>query len=302
MFDILITSLGLVAIIAVGYIFKKQGKFSLRDKDFLGKVLVEICLPCVIISIFEDFTYDPSFFFVCLLGFLLNVVTTFVGYLTSRKNSRNLQAQKMLLSGGYNIAIFALPFISSFFSSTAVITAIIFDMGNAVMVLGGSMAVASALINHEKGNPIFTILKNIVHSVPCMCYLAMALFQVFGITLPPIVYQLVDVPARATAFLGMLMIGIMIDFNFDKNQIKDALSIIGLRYGLSVTVAILCYLYLPMPLEVRQGLFLGMVSPIATSSIIYTQQLGADPMQVGFVSTLAIFVSIAIMIGAVIVL
>lgn len=298
MLDILTTSSGLIMIIFLGYFLKKKGKFSLEHKEFLTVILINICLPCVAISSFEEFVYDPAFFFAGILGLCMNFFALFIGYLFSKKDDPSGKAQKMILTGSYNIGMFTVPFITSFFSSTAVLTALIYDIGNAFMVLGASYAIASCVIYKQKGNPIPTVLRQMSKSFPCMVYLFMVILEVLQIDLPNFVYRWAETPAKATTFLGMLMIGIIIDFKVDKKELKDAFVVIGLRYALSGVAAAIMFFMLPASLEIRRGLVLALMSPISTSAMVYSQKLGGSPMQVGLISTMSLLISVVFMIAA----
>ena len=63
----------------------------------------------------------------------------------------------MLNLPGYNIGIFALPFVSSFLGPQGVVAACLMDVGNSCVCLGGAYGVASS-IKAGSGFPPFRIL------------------------------------------------------------------------------------------------------------------------------------------------
>ena len=69
------------------------------------------------------------------LGFGCAVIQLSTGWLMNRKNSKEQQAFEMLNLTGYNIGVFAMPFVGGFLGSTGVLTCSLFDGGSAVMTL-----------------------------------------------------------------------------------------------------------------------------------------------------------------------
>ena len=75
-------------------------------------------------------------------------------------NARNREnrAFDVLNLPGYNIGLFAMPFVQSFLGPVGVVTTSLFDTGNAFICLGGSYGIASS-IKAGKGFSIGRILK-----------------------------------------------------------------------------------------------------------------------------------------------
>lgn len=295
--EILTTASGFFIMIFIGYLLKKLGIVKLEDKDFLGKILLNVCLPAVIIMSFQSFEFDSSLVIAFFIGCICNLTGIFVGYLISRKKEKESKAMLMMLTSGYNIGIFTIPFVSSFFTSTAVLSVLMFDVGNAIFVMGISAAIVNGVLNNEKGNPIPAILDKMRKSVTILTYVAMFTLIGIGIEIPEYVFSVASMPASATSFLAMTMVGIMIEFKIDPNEKKDLFTLLGIRYGYAFLLAFLIFNCLPFDIEVRKALMIGVMSPMSTASMVFAQTFGCKPSLVGGAGTFSILFSMILIIS-----
>lgn len=298
--DIIFTACGFIVIILLSYFLKQIGMFKVDDKKFLGTILINVNLPCVIINGFSDFNFDISLILAIFLCMGISVFSIFVGYFVSRKKDKDVQILHMMSGCGYNIGIFTIPFVSSFLSSTAVVCALMFDIGNAVFVFGTTAAITSIIVNKDKSNPIPAILKKLFTTVPFIVYIVMAFVIALNITLPDIVFSVTDLGANSTSFLAMVMIGIMLEFNIKKEDLKVVSSAILVRYGVSALASVLIFLLPMFDLELKKALMITVFSPLSTASVVFTQKLGCKASLVGAVSSLTIIISIIAIVSIII--
>lgn len=289
--DILITACGFFVMIFIGYLMKRKGVISLQDKDFLGTMLLNVCLPSVIINSFKDFTFDVSFLIAFAIGVACNLAGIFVGYLLSLKSKREDKALLMVLTSGYNIGIFTIPFVSSFFSATAVLSVLMFDVGNAIFVMGTSAAIISGILENEKGNPFPVIFDKMRKSLCIWAYIIMFTFVALGVQVPEAVFSIVSIPAGATSFLAMTMVGIMLEFKIEPNERKELTKLLFLRYSFAFMIATILFVFLPFELEIKKALMIGVFSPMSTASMVFAQKLGCKSSLVGGAGTFSILLS-----------
>lgn len=294
--DIIAKATGLIIIILTAYILKQVGIFKKEDKNFLGGILLNINLPCVIISGFQAFEFDISLVVAVAICYFSSFIGIGIGYLVSRKKDKEILILHMMGTAGYNIGIFTIPFVSSFLSAEAVLCVLMFDIGNALMVFGTISAITLAVVNKEKTNPLPQILKKLFTTIPFLTYILTISIALLGIKLPHEIYIVTDIGADATAFLAMIMIGIMLELNINKEDFKDALSAILTRYGHALWVSVIIY-FLPFDIEIRKALIIAMFSPMSTASLVFSEKMGCKPSLLGVFSSLNIFLSISIIIG-----
>ncbi len=285
------TASGFFIMIFIGFFMKKKGILTLEDKELLGKLLLNVCLPAVVVTSFQDFTFDTSLILAFFIGSACNLLGIFVAYHVSRKSSKENRASFMLLTSGYNIGIFTIPFVSSFFSSAAVLTVLMYDVGNAIFVMGISAAIVNGVLNNEKGNPIPEIFNKMRKSVTINAYVVMFILVGLQVEIPEILFSIARIPANATSFLAMIMVGLMLEFKIDKKEKKDLMSLLFLRYAYGFALVVAIFFLVPLDLELRKALMIGVMSPISTASVIFAQTFGAKPSLVGGASTFSILLS-----------
>lgn len=291
--EILVKSVGFVFFIILAYFLKKRGMLKKEDKQLLGALLINVNLPCVVISSFRGFEYSHSLIIVLIMSFFICLIGIFLGYFVSRKKDRETIAFHMMNTTGYNIGTFTLPLVSVFLSQTAVLSVMIFDISNAIMVFGGIFAISSAVVNGEKKNPIPLIFKYLTSSIPFMTYMAMIVAVSFNIVFPDELYVITDIASSSTSFLSMIMIGVMLEFDMKKEDLLQISSALFARYGYSIAVSI-CIFFMPFEPEIIKALIISMFSPTSTLNIVFSEKLNCKASLIGAFSSLNIIISMTV--------
>lgn len=112
--DLLIRAGSFVAIIVLGFLLRRFGFFKENAFEVLSKIVIKITLPAAIIKNFSSGTMDFSMLSLALLGFAGGVVYMIVAYAVHLRKSKEEKAFALLNLPGYNIGVFALPFVSGF--------------------------------------------------------------------------------------------------------------------------------------------------------------------------------------------
>lgn len=295
MLDLLIRAGCFVAIIILGFVLRRIGFFKENAFEVLSKVVIKITLPAAIVKNFASAVIDPSLLSLAVLGLAGGVVYMLVAYATHLRGSKEQKAFAVLNLPGYNIGVFALPFVSSFLGPAGVVAASIFDVGNSFVCLGGSYGIASC-VKAGNGFDIKRVLKALGTSVPFLCYIIMLPLALLKVTIPAPVVQLADIISSGNAFCAMLMIGVGFKLEANREQIGYVAKMIGLRFGIGLAVAGIFYFLLPFGVEVRQALALLAVSPIGAAVPGFTRELGEDTGTSCTIGSVSIVVSIVLMV------
>lgn len=295
MLDLLIRAGCFVAIIILGFVLRRIGFFKENAFEVLSKVVIKITLPAAIVKNFASAVIDPSMLSLAVLGLAGGVLYMAVAYVTLLRGSKEQKAFAVLNLPGYNIGVFALPFVSSFLGAAGVVAASIFDVGNSFVCLGGSYGIASC-VKAGNGFDIKRVLKALGTSVPFLCYIIMLPLALLKVTIPAPVVQLADIIAGGNAFCAMLMIGVGFKLEANREQIGYVAKMIGLRFGIGLAVAGIFYFLLPFDIEVRQALALLAVSPIGAAVPGFTRELGEDTGTSCTIGSVSIVVSIVLMV------
>lgn len=293
MTDILSRAGAFVAIILFGYLLKRIGLFKEEDFGVLSKLLLKVTFPCAIITTFAGREIDPTMLVLALLAIGCGVIYMLVAAVINLRATREQRAFDILNLPGYNIGNFTMPFVQSFLGPTGIIATGIFDMGNAVICLGGAFGVASTVKSGTRFS-ILRILRALLKSVPFLTYVVMLLMNVLNITLPAPVKECIGIIGSANPFLAMFIIGVGFKIGGDSAQRGKIVRLLALRYGIAIPIALLFWFVLPFPLEVRQALVILAFSPIGSAVPPFTAELKGDVGLSSAVNSTAILISIII--------
>ncbi len=301
MTDILIKAGCYIAIICLGMGLRRIGFFKKEDFTVLAKIVIRITLPAAIITSAAGREISLSLLTVSLLGAGGGAVYMLLGYLLHRRGTPGQRAFGLLNLPGYNIGNFALPFTQSFLGPSGVLTASLFDVGNAFICLGGAYGVATAI--KKGGKPdLRPVLRALSRSVPFLCYLITTAMSLLHIPFPDPLVSLARIGADANAFLAMLMIGVGFQLQADRAQLGQVAKMLAVRFGIAALLAAAYYFLLPFDLATRQALVILAFSPISTAVPGFTQDLGEDAGLSSALNSLSIIISIVVIVTLLIVM
>lgn len=294
MYDILVRAGCFVAIIAFGFVLRRVGFFKEGDFRVLSQITLKITLPAAVVVNLSQTTIDPSMLSIALLAFGCGIVYIGAAYLLNLRTDKEQRAFDILNIPAYNISLFAIPFIQSFIGPAGIITASLFDTGNAFICLGGTYGVASS-VKEGAGFSFKRIGKALLTSVPFMTYFIMLILNLAGLKLPGAVLSLAEIIRGANTFMAMLMIGVGLNLNINFTQLHKLLKVMLVRYSIAAVLACLFYFLLPFSLEIRQTLVLLAFSPITSSAPAFTEELKSDVGMASTVNSVSIICSIVFM-------
>jgi len=294
MLDILVRAGCFVAIIILGYVLKKLHVFREGDFRVLATITLKITLPASIIVSFAQMQIDPAMLTITLLGFGGGVLYILAAFLLNLRSSAEHRAFEVLNLPGYNIGLFAMPFVQSFLGPIGVVTTSLFDTGNAFVCLGGSYGIAAS-VKDGSGFSFKRIGKALITSVPFLSYIVMILLNLTGIRLPSAVLSFAEVIKNANTFMAMLMIGVGFQLSANKTQLGTIIKLLVTRYLIAAALAAAFYFLLPFSLEIRKTLVLLAFSPIGSAVPAFVSEMKGDVGLSSAVNSICILCSIVIM-------
>ncbi|CRH85146.1 Uncharacterised protein [Chlamydia trachomatis] len=149
MIAILVKAFGFVLVIGLGYALKGVGIVKKEDAKIFSTIVLNVTLPCALVASASAVKLSGLLVIPLILGLACNLLMDAIGYWEARKGSIVEKRAGMVQISGFNIGTFSLPFIQTFFPASYLTGVLLFDTGNALMVLGGNYTLAASL-NHEK--------------------------------------------------------------------------------------------------------------------------------------------------------
>lgn len=295
MADILIKAGAFVSIIVLGFLLRRAGFFKEEDFHVLSKIVLKITMPAAIVSNFAGSVVEPSLLVLSLLGLFGGILMIFLAVVLTAGKSGEERAFHILNMSGYNIGNFSMPFAQGFLGPTGVVATSLFDLGNAIICLGGSYSLASMSAKGKKKISLLPMVKTLFQSIPFDIYLFMTLLSLLHWNLPGPVLTFAGIVGNANAFLAMLMVGVGFQLSGDREQIGKIAKIILVRYSVALLLCLVFFFCLPLGLEYCQALAILVFSPISSAATAFTAELKGDYGLSSAVNSVSIVVSIALM-------
>ncbi|WP_414841986.1 AEC family transporter [Enterococcus saccharolyticus] len=293
MVAIIVQALGLFLMIFLGFLLKRIGLLSKADGTTLSVIIVNITLPAVVIVNLAKVSLKIDLVVFILIGFVWSILQIALAWLLSRKESTKNQQLFMYCASGFNIGNFTLPFVQGFLPLGVPFLSM-FDMGNSIMLCGGTNIVVNRLVGNQTTFEPKKIALQLLRSIPFTCYMLMLILRIFTINLPESLLTMLHPVASANVFLSMFMIGLYLEFRLPKGAMRDVVKLLAMRYGLGFAVIAVVF-FLPIPHLYKVTLSLLALTPIPLFGVINSVLAGVKEEVVGFASSISFLLSLPLM-------
>lgn len=296
MLVVLSKAIAFVLIILIGYICKRRGVFAPTDYQLVSKIVLNITLPCAVISSFAHFQLDLSLLAAVALGLSGNCVMIFIALMLTRRETLAAKIFYIFSLAGYNIGCFTLPFAQAFLTPFAVVALCMFDVGNSIMCTGMTYALTASCIGYADGHKdrfsMKSIAEKLLHSAPFVVYISMLLLALAGVQFPKSVYTFTDIVGAANPFLSMLMIGMMFEIKLDKQAMGYVKELFSVRYLTSLACAGAFIYFAPFKQEVNYVIALAFMAPCTIIGPIFVEKLGGNVQLASLFNSMTIITSV----------
>ena len=296
MLVVLSKAIAFVLIILIGYICKRRGVFAPTDYQLVSKIVLNITLPCAVISSFAHFQLDLSLLAAVALGLSGNCVMILIALLLTRRETLAAKIFYIFSLAGYNIGCFTLPFAQAFLTPFAVVALCMFDVGNSIMCTGMTYALTASCIGYADGHKdrfsMKSIAEKLLHSAPFVVYISMLLLALAGVQFPKSVYTFTDIVGAANPFLSMLMICMMFEIKLDKQAMGYVKELFSVRYLISLACAGAFIYFAPFKQEVNYVIALAFMAPCTIIGPIFVEKLGGNVQLASLFNSMTIITSV----------
>ena len=298
MLVVLNKAIAFVLIILIGYICKRRGVFAPTDYQLVSKIVLNITLPCAVISSFAHFQLDLSLLAAVALGLSGNCVMILIALMLTRRETLAAKIFYIFSLAGYNIGCFTLPFAQAFLTPFAVVALCMFDVGNSIMCTGMTYALTASCIGYADGHKdrfsMKSIAEKLLHSAPFVVYISMLLLALAGVQFPKSVYTFTDIVGAANPFLSMLMIGMMFEIKLNKQAMGYVKELFSVRYLISLACAGAFIYFAPFKQEVNYVIALAFMAPCTIIGPIFVEKLGGNVQLASLFNSMTIITSVVL--------
>lgn len=291
---ILIKSGSFVLIIALGYFFRKAGYVKRSDAMVFSTIIMKITLPLTIVGNSGTFTVSADVFLIILFAIIVSLILSFIGRFAFKGGPANLQTTAMINCSGYNIGNLTLAFVLAFYPMSVQYLSM-FDIGNSLLCLGGTFAIASSLYDTAKKGIDFRIaIRTMLRSVPLITYFILLVMSIFQLQIPSMITQLITPISQANIFLVMFMIGMILDLNMEKNSLGIILKILFIRITGAIVFSAFFWLATPFERVAKEIITICLFSSCTSIAPIYSKKLGDNTSVPPLLNSISILVAIVL--------
>jgi len=290
--------------ILLGYVLKRTGFLKADDSAILSKIIMNLTFPALILLTISTSEMTPDLFMLPSFAIVTGLIGMGIGFLLFRKQHPDTRGLLMMSTMGLNIGLFAFPIIEGLFGKRGLQVAALIDLGNAFMIFGMAYIIGEryAPVNGGRKRSVLQTLSVFSRSIPFMAYLAGLAVNLSGLVLPDFLSLWLGIAGKANQFLVLLVLGLLLSFDWRHHLKSGAVPLFLLRYALGLTASMVIWFFLPLDEVVRKVAALCMILPVGFAVIPYSIQFGYDRETAGGLVNISLIVSFFVMWGLTILL
>lgn len=282
-------------IIFIGYICKRFGLITEKDGAVLSNTVLNITLPALIIQTISNVNIDPSLATLPVISLSYGIFIAFLAVYLFRKHDLGQRGELTMLAPGFNIGLFAYPFVETLWGHNALKYLAMFDIGNSFLVFVICNVLASLYSNSKNTFTLKDSLMKSFKSIPLIAYLLALAMNLAGLHLPNIILNVSSVISKANTPLSLLTLGVFFSFSFKQGYFKSILKVSAIRYVPGIALGLLLYNVLPFDPLLRIVLMACLILPPGLVVIPYSIKYNYDARFVGTYVNIANVVSFLLM-------
>ncbi|NYE06481.1 hypothetical protein F4694_003261 [Bacillus niacini] len=288
----------IIIIIGFGYLLKRLNILQEKDGSVISKIIFKITLPALVLVTFDSVKIETSLILLPVIVLAFGIITACLGLFVFKNEDRELKGSLLMLSSGFNVGLFAFPLVYAIWGIDGLTYFSMFDVGSSFIVFGICFIFASYYSEEGlKLNPV-EILKKLGKSIPLMTYLIASILNLIHIQLPDTIINVASKISGANMPLSLLLLGLFLNFKFDKQFLKPMMKFLAFRYGLGLIVGLVLYFILPFDTMFRYTILIGMLLPVAASALTFAVEFKYSTNSTRFIATMSnitILISIVIL-------
>jgi len=287
-----------MAVISVGYTARKWNVLPEESGKVLSRVILYLTFPALIYQTFARVNVQPSLIYLPLICLLYGALVLAFSLYLFREKPDALKGLLAMAVAGFNIGLFAFPLIEGVWGMQGLQYAAMFDIGNACIVLGLTY-VTGAIYSprRDPGEKVGSrfVVKKLLGSFPLQMYVLALVVNLAGVQTPIWIADIIGVLARANMALVLVLLGIYLDFDWQKFSFRTIGSVLLIRYGFGLTLGLGLFFLLPFDLIYRSIVLIGLILPVGLTILPFSQEFGYDQKLAGSLASVTIVLSFSLM-------
>ncbi|MBC7408018.1 MAG: AEC family transporter [Arcicella sp.] len=293
-----------LSIIFLGFLLKKYNFITEKEGKTISKFLMYTTFPALMIITTATVKLDTSLLLIPIFAVILGSSMLLVAWIWFSDYEKCLRGVLTMGVGGFNSGLFGFPIIEGLFGKQAMVYAIMFDIGNTIIVFGAIYSIGSYFsVNKKEQTGIKPIFKKVMSLPPVLGILFGLLINVTNIKLPTIFFDFLEVLAIGNKPLVLLLMGIYLSFDLDKKLMLAISKVLIIRISIGILAVVGLYLLLHNSnSSMKNVLIICSLLPVGLTILPFSDELGYDSRIAGTLLNISLLVSFVLMWGLVLVL
>ncbi len=289
-------------IIVIGYIIKKLRIITEENGKIIAKVIFNITLPAVILKVISTTEFSLSLILLPIINISFGILMAIVGLILFKNHPRKVKGLILMTLIGFNVAHFSFPLIEGIYGREGMQYIALIDAGNAFTIFVLCYIVGSIFspaASKEGFDVDFKyIIKRLFKSAPLISYFIALIINFSGVTMPIFFIDLIDIISRANTALALLLLGIYLNFKFEKAEWNIILKVLITRYSFGLLVGLLLFFFLPsnqFDQLFRIIVTISLILPIGLAVIPFSVEFEYNQKLISIIVNFTIIISFALM-------
>lgn len=276
----------IILIIALGYFLKRLNILQEKDGETISKIIFKITLPSLVLVTFDSVKIEITLMLLPIFVILYSILISIFGLILFRNEERELKGSFLILSSGFNVGLFAFPLVYIIWGTNGITYFSMFDVGTSVITFGMAYILGSYFSKDGLTLRPLEIVKRLSKSIPLMTYLIASLLNFCQIKLPGFIIEVASTVSQANVPLSLLLLGIYLQFKFDKKLIKPVLKFLSFRYSFALLFGLLLFWLLPYEAMFRYTILIGFLLPAAAAAVPFAVEFKYSSESVRLMATI----------------
>ena len=282
-----------LAFIFTGFLLKVGGIIKEQEGKILSRLLMHTTFPALMIVSTIHIDLNFRLFLIPLFAIGISAIMLTIAFFLFKKEKNSIRGVLTMGSGGWNVGLFGFPLIESIWGAKALLFAIMYDIGNTFLAFGVLYPIGNHFSDVTSRGKL-NMLKKVLLLPPVLGMIMGLTLNASNIPLPIILEEVLTTLAKANKPLVLLLLGIYLSFNLDKNQFNGILKVLSIRYGIGLLTILAIYLLLPKSL-MSSVLIALVILPIGMSVLLFSDELGFDAKIAGTLANLSLLLSFGLL-------
>lgn len=286
-------------IILLGFIFKRGNIISEENGKVIAKVVFNATLPALIFNTVISIDISPSLSLLSIIPIFYAGLVFIFSYFFYRKQKTSIKGLSLMSVLGFNVVHLAFPIIQGIWGTEGMKYIAMFDIANGFIIFVICYLIGSIFSSKNQSVENNSILRNtvrkIITSAPLIAYCIALILNLLNLFIPIFITDVLDVLGKANSALTLLLLGIFLNFQFQKSKWKKIIKILVIRYSFGLSIGLILFFLLPFNIIYRGILLIALILPIGLAIIPYAVEFEYDEELAGITINLSIIISFFLM-------